>query len=173
MKRRINLNEVTQREPIKVDTEIQPSILELPEEEVVSSTPFKLHIEVYRKPVGYDIYGRIEGEVELICSRCNKKFKEKIKKSFYYQLMPTSEISGGEIKAADLDIKFSDKDVLDLAEVVSEQILLSIPIKPLCDELCEVPEFSVEEEEKVMEKETDKRWEKLKALRDKLKEKEK
>ena len=173
MKRRINLNEVTQREPIKVDTEIQPSILELPEEEVVSSTPFKLHIEVYRKPVGYDIYGRIEGEVELICSRCSKKFKEKIKKSFYYQLMPTSEISGGEIKAADLDIKFSDNDVLDLAEVVSEQILLSIPIKPLCDELCEVPEFSVEEEEKVMEKETDKRWEKLKALRDKLKEKEK
>ena len=128
MKRRINLNEVTEKEPIKVDTEIQPAILELPEEEVVSSTPFKLHIEVYRKPVGYDIYGRIEGEVELVCSRCNKKFKEKIKKSFYYQLMPTSEISGGEIKAADLDIKFSDNDVLDLAEVVKEQILLNLPV---------------------------------------------
>jgi len=172
MKRRINLNEVTQREPIKVDTEIQPSILELPKEEVVSSTPFKLHIEVYKKPVGYDIYGKIEGEVELICSRCNRKFKEKIKKNFYYQLMPTSEISGGEIKAADLDIKFSDNDILDLAEVVKEQILLNLPIKPLCDELCEVPGLSVEKEE-VTEKETDKRWEKLKALRDKLKEKEK
>jgi uncharacterized protein len=172
MKRRINLNEVTEKEPIKVDTEIQPSILELPEEEVVSSTPFKLHIEVYRKPVGYDIYGRIEGEVELVCSRCNKKFKEKIKKSFYYQLMPTSEISGGEIKAADLDIKFSDNDVLDLAEVVKEQILLNLPVKPLCNEFCEVPKISAENEETV-EKNADKRWEKLKALRDKLKEKEK
>ena len=173
MKRRINLNEITQKEPIKVDTEIQPTILDLPEEDVVSSTPFKLHIEVYRKPVGYDIYGRIEGEVDLICSRCSKRFKEKIKKSFYYPLMPTSEISGGEIKAADLDIKFSDSEFLDLAEVVREQILLSIPIKPLCDELCEVPRFSGEEEEKVTEKEIDKRWEKLKALIDKLKEKEK
>ena len=172
MKRRINLNEVTQREPIKVDTEIQPAILELPEEEVVSSTPFKLHIEVYRKPVGYDVYGKIEGEVELVCGRCNKKFKEKIKKNFYYQLMPASEISGGEIKAADLDIKFSDNDVLDLAEVVKEQILLNLPVKPLCNELCEVPEISVDKEE-VIEKKVDKRWEKLKELRDKLKEKEK
>ncbi|ADY73525.1 protein of unknown function DUF177 [Desulfurobacterium thermolithotrophum DSM 11699] len=169
MKRKINLNEVTDKEPIKVDTEIQPSLLELPKEEVVSSTPFKLHIEVYKKPVGYDIYGRIEGEVELICSRCNKSFKEKMRKSFYYQLMPTSEITGGEIKAGDLDVKFADSDALDLAEVVKEQVLLNLPLKPLCDEQCQVPDVPFEEGSI----EEDKRWEKLKTFKDKLKEKEK
>jgi len=175
MKRRINLSEITQREPMKVDTEIQPSIMDLPEEEIISSTPFKLHIEVYKKPVGYDVYGKIEGEVELLCSRCNKKFKEKLSKSFYYQLMPTSEIAGGEIKSSDLDVKFSDENFLDLAEVVKEQILLNLPVKPLCSEVCEYSTFAVgEKPAKVVEepKEVDRRWEKLKALRDKLKEKE-
>jgi len=149
--------------------------MDLPEEEIISSTPFKLRIEVYKKPVGYDVYGKIEGEIELLCSRCNKKFKEKLNKSFYYQLMPTSEIAGGEIKSSDLDIKFSDENFLDLAEVVKEQILLNLPVKPLCSETCEYSTFEVGEKPETFEEETqevDRRWEKLKALRDKLKRKE-
>ena len=43
--------------------------------------------------------------------------------------MPTSEIAGGEIKSSDLDVKFSDENFLDLAEVVKEQILLNLPVK--------------------------------------------
>ncbi len=162
MKRKINLSEVTAREPIKVDTEIQPSIMKLPEEEISSASPFKLHIEVYKKPVGYDIYGRIDGEVELTCSRCNKKFKERLKKEFYYKILPTSEITGGEIKASDLDVKFSDSEILDLAEVVEEQILLNLPVKPLCDELCSIEDYKNESNT------VDSRWEKLKEFKNKL-----
>lgn len=168
MEKIISLSEVTQRKPIKVDTEIQPSMVNLPREEVASTTPFNLHIELYKKPIGYDVYGRIEGRIELICSRCNRKFEERMEKSFYYQLMPTSEMSDGEIKSGGLDVKFSDSNILDLAEVVEEQILLNLPQKPLCSEECKVPYSALEEEQKF-----DKRLKKLKALRDKLKEKEK
>ncbi|TCK06382.1 YceD family protein [Phorcysia thermohydrogeniphila] len=166
MKRRINLNEVTAREPIRVETEIQPKLLELPKEEVSSATSFKLRVEVYKRPVGYGVKGRIEGEVELTCSRCNKKFMERIDRDFAFRLMPTSEITGGEIKSSDLDIKFSDEEVLDLVEVVREQILLNLPVKPLCDEECEVPVYREWEDKK------GEQWEKLKALKNKL-EKEK
>ncbi len=162
MKRKINLSEVTAKEPIKVDTEIQPSIMKLPEEEISSATPFKLHIEVYKEPIGYDVYGKMDGEVELTCSRCNRKFRERLKKEFHYKILPTSEISGGEIKASELDVKFSDSDILDLAEVVEEQILLNLPVKPLCDELCSIESFESRSEPK------DKRWEKLKELKNKL-----
>ncbi len=171
MKRRINLSEVTVKEPIKVDTEIQPSILELPEGEVIPASPFKLHVEVRKKSVGYEVSGRIEGEVELRCSRCLKRFSERINKDFCYEIMPTSELTGGEIKKGDLDVKFSDESILDLAEVVQEQILLNLPVKPICGEECREVSFSVGEAP--VESSGDDRWSKLKELRDKLREKEK
>ncbi len=169
MKRKVNLNEVTAKEPIKIDTEIQSSIMHLPEEEVSKASSFKLHIEITKKPVGYDLEGNIKGEVELTCSRCNKKYMHKIDKDFKYKLLPTSEITGGEIKSSELDVKFSDSDVLDLAEVVEEQIMLNLPVKPLCSENCQLPNVEEEEEEVEKSKPTvDKRWEKLKILKDKF-----
>jgi uncharacterized protein len=89
--------------------------------------------------------------------------------------MPTSHIGGGQIKASELDIKFTDENTLDLAEVAQEQIVLELPVKPLCSEECgEVSYTEGEFEEEVREeKEVDRRWEKLKELQNKLKEKEK
>ena len=52
-------------------------------------------------------------------------------------------------------------------EVVREQILLNLPVKPLCDEECEVPRYEEWNESKVDQ------WEKLKAFKNKLMEKEK
>ncbi|WP_457754906.1 YceD family protein [Thermovibrio ammonificans] len=177
MKRKINLNEVTAKEPIKVKTQIQSSQVDLPKEEVSKSSPFNLEIEVRRKPVGYDVKGKVTGEVELTCSKCNKKFTHKVEQPFHYELMPTSEIGGGQIKKGDLDIKFSDETVMDLAEVVNEQVLLNLPVKPVCSKECEEStiSFSVGEEEQVKEKpekEVDPRWAKLKELQNKLSEKE-
>ena len=145
MKRKVNLTEVTPKEPIKVDTEIQPSVMELPKEEVSKSSPFKLHVEVYKKPVGYQVKGSIKGEVELTCSRCLEKFTYKIDKEFDYKLMPTSEITGGEIKSSELDIKFSDETVLDLAEVAQEQVLLELPVKPVCSPSCKEVSYTSSE----------------------------
>ncbi|WP_457680882.1 YceD family protein [Thermovibrio sp.] len=168
MKRRVNLSEITDKEPVKVKTELQPSILDLPPEEVSNSTPFKLTVEISKKTVGYQVKGRITGEVELTCSRCLKKFTHKIDREFDYKLMPTSQIGGREIKSSELDIKFSDENTLDLAEVAHEQIVLELPVKPLCSSECKVEELEEKEEEVV-----DKRWDKLKELYNKLKEKEK
>jgi len=175
MKRRVNLSEITYREPMKVDTEIQPSIMELPEEEVSKASPFRLKVEISKKPIGYQVKGSVEGEVELTCSRCLKKFSHRIKKEFDYKLMPTSHIGGGQIKAGELDIKFTDESTLDLAEVAQEQIVLELPVKPLCSEECgEVSYTEGEFEEEVKEeKRVDGRWEKLKELQNKLREKEK
>jgi len=168
MKRKINLNEVTAKEPVKVDTEINSSIMNLPKEEVSNSSTFKLHIEVTKKPIGYGLKGNVKGEVELTCSRCNKKFMYQIDRDFEYKLLPTAEITGGEIKSSELDVKFSDSDILDLAEVVEEQIILDLPVKPLCDDNCQVPWEESSDESDSSKEVKDKRWEKLKALKDKL-----
>ncbi|WP_456456673.1 YceD family protein [Thermovibrio sp.] len=168
MKRKVNLSEITYKEPIKVKTTLQPSLLDLPKEEVSNSSPFELEVEISKKPVGYEVKGKVSGEVELTCSRCLKKFSKRINREFKYEIMPTSEISGGQIKTGELDVKFSDESILDLAEVVHEQVVLELPVKPLCSQEC--AEVSYEESAK---EERDRRWEKLTELRDKLKEKEK
>ena len=168
MKRRVNLNEITAKEPLKVKTEIQPSVMNLPQEEVSKASPFRLEVEIQKKPEGYQVKGHISGDVELTCSRCSKKFTHHMEQDFSYKLMPTSEISGGEIKGSDLDIKFSDETVLDLAEVTEEQILLNLPVKPVCSEECEEVHYREWEEESERRK-VDKRWEKLKELKNKLK----
>ena len=171
MKRKVNLSEITSKEPLKVKTTIQPSVMNLPKEEVSNSSPFELEVEITKKAVGYQFKGKIKGEVELTCSRCLKKFKEKIESNFDYKLMPTSEIGGGEIKGKELDVKFSDENIVDLAEVAEEQILLNLPVKPICSNECKEINYSEGEGEKE-EKEIDKRWEKLKEFKTKLKKKE-
>ncbi|SNR68554.1 YceD family protein [Desulfurobacterium atlanticum] len=168
-KRFINLREITVKEPLKVDTEFSEKVLDLPEEEVVKSSPFKLHIEISKRAVGYSVKGNIKGTLTLKCSRCDRDFEEKLNVDFSYDLMPTSEITEGQIKQGELDVKFSDEDVLDLSDVVREQIFLNLPLKPLCDEKCEVVEYK--EIEEVEEK--DDRWSKLKSLKEKLERKEK
>jgi uncharacterized protein len=168
-KRRINLNEITEKEPTRVRATFQPSLLELPKEEVSKASPFEIDVEVKKQPVGYRVKGKIKGEVELTCSRCLKKFSQEVEKEFDYELMPTSYISGGEIKGSELDVKFSDEESLDLPEVISEQISLELPLKPLCgSKECEESISYTEEEG-----ESDERWSKLAALKNKLIQKEK
>ena len=165
MKRKVNLREITVKEPLKVKTTVQPSLLELPEE-VSEASPFEVEVEITKKPTGYQFKGKIEGTVKLTCSRCLKEFPYKMSCEFDYKLLPTSEIAGGEIKSSDLDIKFSNESVIDLAEVVQEQILLNLPIKPICSSECkEIRYIEWEDSE-------DKRWKKLKELHNKLKLKE-
>ncbi|SMO41256.1 uncharacterized protein SAMN06269117_10385 [Balnearium lithotrophicum] len=167
VKRKVNLSEITAKEPLKVKTTIQPSIMNLPKEEVSSSSPFELEVEITKKAVGYQFKGKISGEVELTCSRCLKKYKQRIENEFDYKMLPTSEIGGGEIKGSDLDVKFSDESVVDLAEVTEEQILLNLPVKPLCSEECEGVNYMEEKEE------AEESWKsKLKELKNKLKDKE-
>lgn len=168
MKRYVNLREITVKEPLKVDTEFSEKILDLPEDEVVRSTPFSLHVEIYKRAVGYNVRGHIKGSVTLRCSRCDEEYEEKIDRDFSFDLMPTSEITEGQIKHGELDVKFSDEDVMDLSEVVREQIFLNLPVKPLCGRECKVADYREWDEET-----KDNRWDKLKELKEKLDRKEK
>ncbi len=168
-KRYVNLQEITVKEPLKVDTEFSDKMLSLPKEEVVASSPFKLYIEISKRAVGYNAKGDVRGSLTLRCGRCDREFFKRLNIEFSYDIMPTSEITEGRINKAELDVKFSDEDVLDLLDVVREQIFLNLPFKPLCDDNCKGIECGeIENTENV-----DDRWNKLKELKEKLERKEK
>jgi uncharacterized protein len=41
-----------------------------------------------------------------------------------------------ELTAADLDLDFYTGEVIDLESIIREQIILTLPLKPLCSEDC-------------------------------------
>lgn len=84
------------------------------------------------------IDGTVSTIAELACCRCLEMIRLPLRSSFKYTFVPSPSRCRDEVelKAADLDFAYYDEDVIDLDTVIFEQILLQIPIKPLCRESC-------------------------------------
>jgi uncharacterized protein len=88
--------------------------------------------------------GRVKAEPELECSRCLTRFKYSIDSEFSIDVspvaaigqMPEHELTGGE-----LETEFYEGDELEPAELVKEQLVISMPMVPLhspdCKGLCQ------------------------------------
>lgn len=83
--------------------------------------------------------GRVSTSIELQCSRCLKKFSKAVEANVNVVYHPLEELKGEEkheIKEDELDMGFYKGEELDVQEIVTEQIILSVPMKPLCSESC-------------------------------------
>jgi uncharacterized protein len=82
----------------------------------------------------------VETALDLDCGRCLEPFTLPVQSGFGYTLIPAreEEEEDQETDLADEDISFGyyQDDRIDLDSLVYEQIMLQIPIKPLCAEDC-------------------------------------
>ncbi|MEW6382203.1 MAG: DUF177 domain-containing protein [bacterium] len=95
-------------------------------------------IEKIRKEIL--IRGTINTQLELECSRCLNHFLYPVAENFQTIFQPFSPRTlDEEIELAkeDLDIEFYQDDIIDLTEIVRDQILLSIPMIPVCEPACQ------------------------------------
>ncbi len=87
-----------------------------------------------------DVDGNVKTLIELTCYRCSEGFSHPVQKSFdlKYQPDPVGHTEGEEFELSytDLEVGFYREDQLDLRSVISEQIILEIPMKPLCKNDC-------------------------------------
>jgi len=75
----------------------------------------------------------------LICSRCLVNFSFPLKVDFNVEYVPEREFTKmeeHELTRDELDITFYRDDEIDIEELLREQILLAIPMKPLCSADC-------------------------------------
>jgi uncharacterized protein len=96
-----------------------------------------VHLEKH----GQDILvrGRLAGRFGLDCSRCLEAFSAPLQTDFDLLLVPGPEkvsAEGEELAAPDLDLDFYTGEVVDLESIIREQIILMLPLKPLCTETC-------------------------------------
>jgi len=83
--------------------------------------------------------GEVKTRVELQCSRCLKDFPRDMDVTVNVVYHPAEELKGDErheVKDDELDMGFYQGDELDVDDLVMEQILLNVPMKPLCSEAC-------------------------------------
>ncbi|MFZ5449293.1 MAG: YceD family protein [Thermodesulfobacteriota bacterium] len=90
---------------------------------------------------GHDILvrGHLEGHLDLACSRCLESFTQPVAAEFDLLLAPgpgTAAPEEEELSPTDLDLDYYTGEVVDLESILREQIILMIPVKPLCDEIC-------------------------------------
>jgi uncharacterized protein len=85
------------------------------------------------------IEGTVATAVEMPCCRCLEMARLPLQSSFKYTFAPSpAHAAEGEMElnAEDLDFAYYEGDIIDLDAVIFEQVLLQIPIKPLCAERC-------------------------------------
>ena len=90
---------------------------------------------------GHDILvrGSLAGPMELACSRCLESFAAPVAIEFDLLLVPGPPTAGAvdeELSLTDLDMDYYTGEIVDLETILREQIILMMPLKPLCDETC-------------------------------------
>jgi uncharacterized protein len=106
---------------------------------VKTTTQVKASLRIERSSGEALVRGRVSGGVELQCSRCLNYFTATLNAPVDVVYDPADVIvtdENHEIKGDELDMGFYTDDTLDLDDLLVEQLLLNLPMKPLCSPDC-------------------------------------
>lgn len=134
-------------------------------------------------PGEYFVEGSSNFTADLSCARCVEPYPFAHASTFHVRFRPRPALSGDENEeveigdAEELDVEFYTDRTIPLKDLALEQVQLSIPMKPLCDESCLglCPVCGANRSREACQCEmsiVDDRWDALRGLRDQLKKKE-
>ncbi|SEA66853.1 uncharacterized protein SAMN05660420_02799 [Desulfuromusa kysingii] len=100
---------------------------------------FKLRLQRTGKFVEVD--GHLDAVVRLNCGRCLQDFEKTVSESFSVTFVPQVEDEEVddevELEADDLGLVVYAEETLDFRDTLQEQLLMAVPIKPLCAKTCQ------------------------------------
>ena len=85
------------------------------------------------------VRGSLETEITLECCRCLKEFVLPVRTEFKYTFAPIEKMSEKEeleLTGEDLGFGYYKDETIELDSIILEQVILQIPMKPLCDVSC-------------------------------------
>jgi len=138
---KIDLTELMRKVGNETDLEDTEKV-SFAEDGLVLLQPVKLSLHLVNTGLSVLVSGKIETEAELACSRCLKKMRLplKIDVAEEYSKQPPEPIARKgklvELKEEDFIYPLGKDNTLDLTEMIRENLLLAIPIKPLCQTAC-------------------------------------
>jgi len=153
---------------------------ELERDEVASAGNATIQVNAKKGELDgeYIADGTVSFTADLNCSRCAEPYPIANTSTFHVRFRPRPEASeeNEEVEITDkeeLDVEFYSDRAIPLRDLALEQIQLSLPMKPLCDENCLglCPTCGVNRTRESCSCETsivDDRWGALKDIRDEL-----
>lgn len=107
--------------------------------EFTLATPIQGSVRLERHDGNILLRGHLQGDLACTCSRCLDIYAQPLATQFEMLIkvggLPDREAEV-ELSAADLDEEYCPGDSLDLDTFLREQILLALPLKPLCQDEC-------------------------------------
>jgi uncharacterized protein len=101
--------------------------------------PVSLAFDIRKDKQTFHLNGRVQTTAELPCSRCLEPYTHPVDAVFDLRYQPQTANTGAderEIAEDDLSTAFYENEQIDLGHMMREQLLLSLPMKPLCSEEC-------------------------------------
>jgi uncharacterized protein len=102
-------------------------------------SPISARLKIMKIGSELVVKGEVVADVKLQCSRCLVDFEHKLSVPVDVAYHPLEELKREErheIMGGELDMDFYSGEEMDLMTLVKEQIVLHMPMKPLCTDLC-------------------------------------
>jgi uncharacterized protein len=103
--------------------------------------PYCGQVQLIRVGVGFLVTGNLETTVELECTHCLTTFQTTTRFEIEEEFSPTVDIQSGAWLAHEPDqdeaTLIDERHILDLAEVVRQDLVLSLPPSPVCRPDCQ------------------------------------
>src|SRR3982751_3141602 len=113
---------------------------ELPsEQDFAVVEPVSLSFDIFKDKQAFRLVGEVKTTLQLPCSRCLEPFELPVDQTFDLRYQPHAHNTGEgerEIEEDDLTTAFYENDEIDLGQLMREQFYLTLPMKPLCSDVC-------------------------------------
>lgn len=108
--------------------------------DIVPLTLLAGDIQFLRSADGIFVFGTLHTSLELVCVRCLTSFAWPLEFTLEEEFRPTIDIYTGAALPLPLDDEVATQidahHEIDLAEVIRQNLLLAIPLQPLCRSQC-------------------------------------
>ncbi|MEA3363901.1 MAG: DUF177 domain-containing protein [Thermodesulfobacteriota bacterium] len=105
------------------------------------SEPLEFQLRLQRTGQFVEVDGCLNATVGLQCGRCLQSFEQSLSESFVLTFSPLCDedqvAEEVELEAEELGLIVYEDDLLELQEPLQEQLLMAIPINPLCTTSCQ------------------------------------
>lgn len=136
---KIELNELLRQVGNEGEVEDSEQI-SLPDDNLILTQPVSVKLHLMNTGESVLVKGTIQTEIELECDRCLKKYRRPVKleieENYARETAPQRKGKEIELKESDFVYPIDNDNCIDLDELIRQNILLSLPIKSLCDINC-------------------------------------
>jgi len=120
--------------------DVDSQACEMPTNLGTFQTPIHFDAFVRKIETEITIAGHFTVDLEMACARCLRPHTEHLDESFevIYYPVPAKQTPAdeAELHATDLDVGYYDGETLSLLDVLREQLLIGLPVQPLCQANC-------------------------------------